>query len=135
LDTNIFIFGLQQVNPFCVDIVRNLDKLTWNILISSMVEKEVVRNMSKHETNIFYQMMRKLDFPIDYDHPPKELLFKYKNYGFKKGDAVIAAFCEFRNIDYFISENRHFISEFQTDKFKIFPAKQFLPIFRKNLRY
>jgi hypothetical protein len=46
--------------------------------------------------------------------------------GLKKGDAVIGAFCEFREIDYFISENRHFISELKTDKFKILDSNEVL---------
>lgn len=55
-----------------------------------------------------------------------ELFQKYKNLGFKKGDIAIAAFAEKENADFLISENRHFLKELKTRKFKILNAEQFL---------
>ena len=132
LDTNIFIFGLQKIKPSCVEIIKNLDKVKDNILIPAMVEKEIIKNLNRREVNIFYKIMTKLNFPIDYENPPKKLVLQYKKSGLKKGDAVIAAFCEFRKIEYFISENRHFLRELQTDKFKILPSKEILPFFVRS---
>ncbi len=54
------------------------------------------------------------------------LFQKYKNLGLKKGDMAIAAFADKENADFLISENRHFLKDFKTRKFKILNAKQFL---------
>lgn len=46
---------------------------------------------------------------IDYAPVPPAMVQAYEQRGLTKGDAVIAAFCEYRSITMFISDNRDFL--------------------------
>ena len=57
---------------------------------------------------------------------PLYLFKKYKALGLKKGDIIIAAFCEHINAAYLITENRHFLKQMKFDKFKVLSLKDFV---------
>ena len=48
--------------------------------------------------------------------------------GLKLGDAKIAAFCEEQGIDFFITENRHFLQHLTERSFTIVDCKTFCEI-------
>lgn len=58
---------------------------------------------------------------------PKNLIVKYKEKGAKEGDAIIAAFVEWTEADYLVTENRDFLKEIKTD-FKTVKADGFIQL-------
>jgi len=131
LDTNIFVAGIQKTNRWCCYVVDHLYQLKDELLLPVIVEKEVCRNLTLQDARLFHQMLRLLDYPVDYELPPPEFVCKYHQLGLKKGDMLIGAFCEFRHIEYFVSENRHFLKELHTDAFTVINAETFLTHIRK----
>jgi hypothetical protein len=55
----------------------------------------------------------------DYAPAPAELIARWEQEGAKKGDAVIAAHLEAAQIRYFVSENRHFLTELSASPFQV----------------
>ena len=131
LDTNIFVAGIQNTDIWCCHLVDHLYQLKDELLLPAIVEKEVRRNLIPQDARLFQQVLCLLDYPVDYELPPPELVSKYHRLGLKKGDMLIGAFCEFRQIEYFISENRHFLKELHTDAFTVVNAETFLTRVRK----
>jgi len=124
LDTNIFIFGIRNIDPYTVAILKNLYK--FNTAISAQIEKEIRNNISLYELNEFYQLIYPLaNFEIIYDQPDPAIVKQYQNMELKKGDAIIAAFCYSAGISIFLSENRHFLQKLQKQPFEIIDSKSF----------
>ncbi len=123
-DTNIIIVGLQCPDSNEARILRDVDD--FNIIISSQVEVELRRNFSNVILSKFYRLIYSTPaVEIIYDNPPENLILKYSNKGLKKGDILIAAFCEWYKVDIFVSENRHFLQQFPDTPFQIMSAEQF----------
>jgi predicted nucleic acid-binding protein len=124
LDTNILIFGIRNIDPYSVAILKNLYK--FNISISAQIEKEIRNNISLSELNEFYQLLNPLaNFEIVYEQPDPAIVELYQNMGLKKGDALIAAFCYSTDISIFLSENRHFLQQLQKQSFEIMDSESF----------
>lgn len=86
----------------------------------------MLRNLAHDEARLFQQLLRMLDYPVDHAPIPAEFVVKYREFGLKKGDLLIGAFCEFRKIAYFVSENRHFLTQLHTDAFHVMNAENFV---------
>jgi predicted nucleic acid-binding protein len=124
LDTNIFIFGIRNIDPFSVTILKNL--FQFNVRISVQVEKELRNNISHIELKEFYSLIKLLTyFDIVYQQPNTEIFNKYQELGLKTGDAIIAEFCFSENIEILISENRHFLQQLPHQPFEIIESKLF----------
>jgi len=58
---------------------------------------------------------------------PRALVDKYVLLGIpEKADAFIGAFAEWMQVQYLISDNRHFLRDLQTDAFKVLDAVDFV---------
>jgi hypothetical protein len=71
-----------------------------------------------------YSFAQIIDEPV-----PVALVQKYVNLGLPaKADAFIGAFAEWMNVNYLISENRHFLRQVQANAFKILNTDEFIKI-------
>lgn len=122
LDSNEYIFYFDDKSN---DILRLFDFQDTRIFLTDLVIQEVIRNIRKESVNDFFNMLKNPKFEVIAEEIPKNLIEKYRKLGLKKGDIVIAAFCEFIEADYLITENRHFLKSKKFDKFKVLSLKDF----------
>jgi len=101
------------------------------IFLNEIIFSEVYRNLTDYLIKYFIKLLKNPKFKTISDKIPQFLIDKYKKLGLKKGDFIIAAFCEFVNADYLISENRHFLKNLKFDKFKVVTLNEFLNIIEK----
>lgn len=128
LDTNVFIFGLRNLDPFAALILQNLYQ--FNIQICDQVERELSNNFSENELKLFYKQIGSLsNFKMKYKILDEKYLIKYQEFGLKLGDANIAAFCEEEDIELFVTENRHFLQNLRPRSFKVVNCKTFCEMF------
>ena len=109
LDTNIWIFGIVGVDPSCEKILLNLEK--FDIVVPDQVRAEVERNFSDFDMKQFYHFLLQYEIKIDFSPVPTGFIAEFEKRGLKKGDAEIGAFCEWRQIDVIVSDNRDFLRE------------------------
>ena len=128
LDTNEFIFGLVGNQKYPAFLIQNLGKLSqdFEFCVSRQITKEILDNIPKNCQGRLFNLINSGIIKYDDKLIDKKLLVKYKTYGLKKGDVVIAAFADKENADFLISENRHFLKELKNAKFKILDAEQFI---------
>lgn len=128
IDSNEIILGLTTEDTSSANLIIKLNELKdkYEFIISDDIFHEVMRNIPYHTKEKFSELL-KLKIIITKNFSADDNLFqKYKNLGFKKGDIAVAAFADKENAHFLISENRHFLQELKTKKFKIFNAEQFL---------
>ncbi len=129
LDTNIFIFGIRNIDPFSAIILKNLFR--FDIRIPAQVEKELRNNVSSAELREFYDLVEPLStFEVFYQPSDSTVLGAYRSLGLKTGDAIIAAFCKTENIAILISENRHFLKRLPLQVFEVLDSESFCKRFR-----
>lgn len=118
----------EYINHFNKRI--SLDNLFSNkdsvIHINDAIIREVIGNIRSPQTKEFYNTIFSKNIEFYGNKLPSVLLEKFKKAGLKKGDIVIAAFCEHINADYLITENMHFLKSMRFDKFKVLSLKDFL---------
>ncbi|OQX14221.1 MAG: hypothetical protein BWK80_42095 [Desulfobacteraceae bacterium IS3] len=82
LDTNIFIFGLRNIDLFSVAILKNL--FLFNVKIPAQIEKEIRQNFTVDEIRKFYRQVSSLtEFEIVYKPLDNNLVDKYRQFGLK----------------------------------------------------
>lgn len=124
LDTNIFIFGIRNIDPYSVLILTNLFR--FDVCIAAQVEKELRRNITSSELKEFYSLIDTLlKFEIVYQQPEQTIFQKYQSLGLSMGDALIAAFCNGEGVEILISENRHFLQHLPKQAYEILDSKSF----------
>jgi hypothetical protein len=142
LDTNEYILGLdrvsgKEVSISLLDVIKIMIEKQKNItlLIPEIIRKEVQRNIPKDLEGDFYRLLYSSE-SIEYHSMidvPVELFNKYRNEkGLKSGDALIAAFAEFMNVKYLISENKHIYRDLDIKEFHTVNAQEFLDRIEKN---
>ena len=128
LDTNIWIFGLTKTQPASMIILDHLAR--WSVLVPDQVRTELERNLSQRTMQRFYQFVAASQATIDYAPVAEERIAAFKQHGLKKGDAVIAAFCEQHAISIFISDNRDFLRTLAPSaSFQIVSPSEFCAMF------
>ncbi len=122
-DSNEYIYYINKENllPEKLFLDKNL-----SVFINDHIIREVLRNIEELQKKELYNVLFKYDIDFYGLKIPIHLLDKYKNFGLKKGDIAIAAFCEAIDAQYLISENRHFLKGIRNTKFKIVSIAQFL---------
>lgn len=143
LDSNEYIFGLDTLSGK-KDSVELLDVINllleeaedFRLLLPEIIRREVQKNIPADLENNFYSYIyssEKIEHHSMFD-VPIELFSKYRNdKGLKEGDALIAAFAEFKGVDCLISENRHIYKELKLPEFATVNANEFLKILEKEL--
>jgi hypothetical protein len=102
LDSNVYILGINQLEPGCVALLDALVAGQWRdaliIATPRMVEREVVqnlRNISLTAPRRFYAILASSPWNgVTYEDPPPELLVKYWELGLPEEDGIIGAFAE-----------------------------------------
>ncbi len=125
LDSNEYIILLNGASSIVKDIITNTKNL---IYVNELIVKEVLRNINETQKKEFYALLLRSNIILHTGPMPLELYKKYKNLGLKKGDIVIASFCELKGINYLISENRHFLKNIKFEDFKVINLKRFIKL-------
>ena len=127
IDSNELILGLKGSKPSSKALIDDLDKLNelCDFRINETIFQEITRNLPLDAKEKFTKLLNVVIIINEAYATNKGLIDKYKNLGLKKGDIPIAAYAELIQADFLISENRHFLKELKTKKFKILDAEQF----------
>jgi hypothetical protein len=127
IDSNQFIFGLTETDR---DSVRLLDVISeFNVAVPRLVVQEVTRNLdTTAQVRKFYRLLHEVSNVVVVDEPvPRDLVTKYAQRGLPgKADAVVGAFVEWVGAGYLISDNRHFLQEFEPVAFQVLSPAEFL---------
>jgi len=128
IDSSVFIRGIKTRDVTIATIFRSVGvKLA--LSIPRLVVNEVTRNLIvPHETRIFYKLFHHVDTSIIIEEPvPVTLVEKYIRLGLPaKADAFIGAFAEWQQINYLLSDNRHFLRRLQTPAFAVLSPDEFM---------
>ncbi|MBI2508137.1 hypothetical protein HYV89_04245 [Candidatus Woesearchaeota archaeon] len=125
LDSNEYIRFLNEQNPLLGKI---FSKKEISVYTTDLIVREVLRNLKTDIGKEFYKVIEEnkiLFYPSSLYY---SLFKKYKDQGFKKGDIIIASFCEGIMAKYLITENRHFLKS-KAQNFQILSLKEFLKKF------
>ena len=129
LDSNEYVFFLNREIQLPDALFKRAD---FSICIHKVIIDEVLHNISKGSQSYFYNFILKNNIKLSSDELSLSLLNKYGFIGLKKGDIVIASFCDFVNADYLITENRHFLKSFTFEKFRVINLKDFKSAFSRH---
>lgn len=132
LDSNEFIFGFTGSKKACSDILK-LIGVKFGVILPDVVFREVFERLKIIEGKDFASAVRyailKLDIKIiDERLVPRELTHKYYNIIKKRPDAAIAAFAEWTNAKYLVSENRDFLRNLKDKPFEVLRAEDFIRV-------
>lgn len=126
IDSNQFIFGIAGADADAERLMMLLPRL--NVRIPRLVLKEVTRNLNPTNVKVLYTLLGGAPDVAIIDEPvPPVFVAKYLQLGLReKGDAFIGAFAEWQQVDYLISDNRHFLSELSKTTFRVLTPERFL---------
>ncbi len=120
LDSNEYIYYFDKESPL---LARLLNDERMSIFINELIIGEVLKNITSESEGEFFKILFKSNMLVLYEQLPISLLQKYKKLGLKKGDIVIAAFCEHVKAEYLITENRHFLKGKKIKGFRVVSVK------------
>ncbi|MEK6949239.1 MAG: type II toxin-antitoxin system VapC family toxin [Nanoarchaeota archaeon] len=132
LDSNEFIFGFTKSEKVYADLLK-LIGIKFNVTLPDVIFREVFDKLKILEGKDFASAARyailKMDIKIvDEKLVPHELIQKYCNIIKKRPDAAIAAFTEWIDAKYIVSENRHFLDTLKRKPFEVLKAEDFMGI-------
>lgn len=122
LDSNEYINYLEKKSKILNEIFAN-EEIT--ICINEVIVKEILRNIDERKSKEFYSLLYRHKIVAYNKKLSLDLLQKYKDFGLKKGDIAIAAFCEAMDADHIITENRHFLKS-KKFEFKVLSLRKFI---------
>lgn len=127
-DTNIWIFGLrnQADKPACHQLLLCLNNLY--VKIPYQIFLELQSNLDREEFKRFFRLIHLYPARIEpsWEKADLTLIKKYRNLGFKLGDAAIAAHLEMMSIKILVSENRDFLEQIKGLPFRVLHADEVL---------
>ncbi|PIV70212.1 MAG: hypothetical protein COS08_01445 [Euryarchaeota archaeon CG01_land_8_20_14_3_00_38_12] len=129
LDSNEFIFAFMEKKTVCMKILENID--LFEVFMPLLILDEIVERLrilvnKNFASKIRHTVLSSSIHILDISTLPKNLIEKYERKGLRTSDAAIAAFTEYIQADYLLSENRHFLKNLKTTKFRVKNAEQFL---------
>jgi predicted nucleic acid-binding protein len=135
LDSNIFIFAFDVPGKAaCVELVNFLlqhrGTHSHHVHIPRLILKEIRRNLNPRLLQDAMKAMHQLAIPDEDFVIPYKIGEKYRARGLKPADALIAAYAEWAEADFLVSQNRHFLSQQANLPFKIVTAQQCLKLFK-----
>lgn len=134
LDSNEFIFGFTKSEKVYADLLK-LIGTKFNVTLPDIIFREVFEKLKMLEGKDFASAVRysilNMNIKItDEKLVPKELVQKYFSMIKKSPDAAIAAFAEWIDAKYLVSENRDFLKNLKEKPFLVVTAEDFLRILR-----
>jgi hypothetical protein len=126
IDSNQFIFGIAGVDPASEELLLLLPYL--DIVLPRLVIQEVTRNLNDVQVKALYALLNRAPRVAIVEEPvPPDLVSKYVALGLPvKADAVIGAFAEWQDVQYLISDNRHFLVDLRDAAFEVLSPNEFL---------
>ncbi len=127
IDSCVFIRGLRTQDPTIATILDMVGPALF-LDIPRLVALEVTRNLRTIEqVRGFYRLFADYTFARIIDEPiPKELVEKYSRLGLPaKADALIGAFAEWQQVEYLLSDNRHFLRQLSYSAFEVITPDDF----------
>jgi hypothetical protein len=128
IDSCVFIRGLKDALSDANQLISLLSP-NLPVVIPRLVAIEVTRNLpSAEDQTRFYRLFYERPFAMIIDEDiPTALVVSYINKGLRaKGDAYIGAFAEWMQVDYLISDNRHFLRELAASPYRVATPEAFL---------
>jgi len=131
IDSNQFIFGIGGIDPASEILMSILPSL--DVVLPRLVIKEVSRNLTEAQQKLLFKLFSNCPKLKIIDNPvPINIVQKYIKLGLpEKADAFIGAFVEWQEIQFFISDNRHFLNELSNSQFEVLKPYEFLNRFYK----
>lgn len=130
IDSCVFIRALQDEGSEAFALLGRVSSAV-SLVIPRLVAQEVTRNLPRPEqVKLFYRQFWKRPFAHIVDEPvPRELVLDYVARGLPgKADAFIGAFGAWLEIDYLVSDNRHFLRQLTTNAYEIVTPQAFLDL-------
>jgi predicted nucleic acid-binding protein len=134
IDSCVFIRAADAPSSDAALLIKRLGP-DLPVVIPRLVVREVVRNLrSADSVNTFFRLFSEksggqiIDLPV-----PDDLVMAYVARGLRiKGDAYIGAFAEWMQVDYLISDNRHFLRSLRTDAYQLLSPSDFLGVWPRT---
>ncbi len=135
IDSCVFIRGLREPVSDAAQLIALISP-SLQVYVPRLVIQEVARNLVAADIARFYRVLYESESAHMVDNPiPNQLVRHYIALGLKaKGDAYIGAFAEWMQVDYLISDNRHFLQELRTDAYRLLTPGDFLEILRSEAK-
>ncbi|MCP4426356.1 MAG: type II toxin-antitoxin system VapC family toxin [Chloroflexi bacterium] len=134
IDSCIFIRGLHNGTSDAAQVLNQINRKR-PLVIPRLIAQEVTRNLSRREqVTAFYRLFAQSDFAFIVEEPvPRTLVLDYTKCGLPaKADAFIGAFAEWMQVDYLVSDNRHFLRELQTEAYQVVTPAEMLQIWERQ---
>jgi len=134
IDSCVFIRGLRDQIADAAELLNGVNGKR-PLVIPRLVAQEVSRNLNQPEqVAAFYRLFAQSDFAFIVEEPvPRDLVLAYTRRGLPaKADAFIGAFAEWLQVEYLISDNRHFLRELQTAAYQVVTPAVMLQIWEKQ---
>jgi hypothetical protein len=106
------------------------------LVIPRLIAQEATRNLNQQEqVAAFYRLFTRSDFAFIVEEPvPRNLVLAYTKRGLPaKADAFIGAFGEWMQVDYLVSDNRHFLRRLHTEAYRVVTPAEMLQIWGRQL--
>ena len=130
----MFVFALRKeaAYPACETLL--FDKLSdLQVYIPLQIFVELQRNLTGDEMRgVLRALLRAKTVTWDYAPARAELIARWEYQGAKKGDAVIAAHLEAAQVRYFVSENRHFLTELPASPFQVLRSEAAIQLLEQS---
>ncbi len=136
LDTNEYIFGLNPGSgrTASIQLLEAIGELLaespdFTLFVPEIVREEVQRNLAPAFVGDFYRYVTsspQIVFGSLYDVPVALFEQYHLRIGLKQADAIIAAFADWVDADFLVSDNRHIYAELQVSQFITCTAPQFM---------
>lgn len=131
LDTNVWIFGLLNIDLYCRAIILKLN--AFDVVVPNQIRAELERNLPESAMKAFYRLAGEAGVRFDFASVPAAYLAMFEAKGLKKGDAVIGAYCEWQKVETIVSDNRDFLSGPASGySFKVMSPQAFCEAFELN---
>jgi hypothetical protein len=134
IDSCVFIRGLDDEDSDAAEVLRQIGPAL-PLVIPRLIALEVTRNLATPtQIRTFYRQFTSQQFAFIVEEPaPRDLVLKYTQLGLPaKADAFIGAFAEWMQVNYLISDNRHFLQDLNTKAYAVVTPALFLDIWESK---
>jgi len=136
LDANVYIlaFGalpVPKIDELLDVLVSHPDR--FELVVGRTILSEIQRNLDEEAMHQCWDLLKAIEaIPVEDWQIPYELGEKYREIGFKPGDASIAALTEWSGAEYLVTENRDFMDRSRLS-FRVVRIAEFLRVLKQHL--
>jgi predicted nucleic acid-binding protein len=135
LDANVYIlaFGgppLPKIDEMLEVLVSHPDR--FELVVGRTILSEIQRHQDTGAMHACWDLLKAIEaVPVEDWQIPYELGEKYRELGFKSGDASIAALTESAGAEYLVTENRDFMDRSRLP-FRVVRIAEFLKVVKQH---